>query len=507
VSGRGPLLVGVDSGTQSTTACVFDVSGKRLARASVPIPVNTPRPGWAEQDPALWWRSTLGALKKALKGVDAKRVAALGVSYQRETFTLVDSKGRFVRDAILWLDARAEEEVRLVDRDIGPEAYHRTTGKPLDTTSAVARLLWLRKHERGAIKRAARWVDVGAALVHSLTGEYRTCAAGTDTCGLVDITRRCWATGHVFFSGLRPAQMPLLVGPAEVAGHATRNAARATGLLEGTPVVLAGGDGNVFAVGVGAGSERDLGLTLGTSIVLGMPSREALVSPRFRTLIGAGGGYLLECVLQSGTYLLRWFVERFTGRRGARAREAYWDRLARDIPPGAEGLVTLPNWWGVRFPEYVPEARGVTLGWSNTQTEAHYYRSLLEGLSFELGRMASCLQEVSGRPKGRVVRAGGGGASSDLWLGIIADVLGLKVTTASENEAVALGAAILAGVGVGVFGDAAEGAGKMVGRKDEFLPGRAEARAYSDLYEKVYVPLFEATLPALKELHRLTDGD
>jgi len=500
---REPYLVGIDMGTQSTSVCVFSASGRAVARATSPQKVTSLRAGWAEQDPAEWWGSLRRALRKATKGINTRRIAGAGIAFQRETFTLADGRGRFLRPAILWLDVRAGVEVDEIARDIGRGSYHKRTGKPLDITSALARLVWLARHEPGCIEKAARWVDVGSAAAHALTGVRATCVAGADTCGLVGLGSRDWIEPYLDYAGMRPEQFPGLVEPGSVIGRVTKDAARATGLPEGLPVVAAGGDGQVFNVGMNAAAPWGMSLTLGTSIVLGVACPETPVSPLFRTLIAASGGHLLECVLQSGTYLLRWFVETYGPGRGR--DESYWDGEIRDIPPGAEGLVTVPNWWGVRFPDYEPSARGATVGWSNHHTLAHFYRSLVEGLSFELRRTVAELEGMFPGKLSGEVRAGGGGAKSRVWPQILADVLGRRISLAKETEATALGAAILAGVGVGIFRDAKAGGKRMVTLAPALRPDGGRRRIYRSLFEEVYRPLAAAATPVSKALKRLTD--
>lgn len=503
MAAREPYLLGIDNGTQSTSVCVFSASGRAIARASSPLKVLNPRPGWAEQDPAEWWSSLRRALRRLTKDVDARRIAAAGLSFQRETFTLADSEGRFLRPAILWLDVRAGAEVDRIAQDIGRGSYHRRTGKPLDITSALARLVWLGRHERACLGEAARWVDVGSAIAHALTGVRATCVAGADTCGLVHLKKRSWVEPYLDYAGMRLDQFPELVEPGSVIGRVTKVAARATGLPEGLPVVAAGGDGQVSGVGMDAASPWAMSLTLGTSIVLGMSCPEAPVAPLFRTLIAAAPGYLLECVLQSGSYLLRWFVETYAPGRGR--DESRWDEKIRDIPAGSEGLVTVPNWWGARFPDYEPSARGATVGWSNHHTLAHFYRSLVEGLSFELKRTLAELERMFPGRLPRDVRTGGGGAKSRVWPQILADCLGCRIGLAKEAEATALGAAILAGVGVGIFKDARAGGKRMVKPGPAIRPDGERRRVYQALFEKVYLPLLEAATPVSKVLKRLAD--
>jgi len=493
MTARATCLIGVDSGTQSTTACVWTAGGRRLAAASVPLRVRSPQPGWAEQDPRAWWASARSAIRQVLEVVPPARIAAVGVAFQRETFTLADPRGRFLRPGILWLDVRAGPQAAALARQWGAARVHRRTGKPLDVTSAAARLMWLRRHEPECLRRAGRWVDVGAALAYGLTGRHATCVAGADTCGLVGLRSRRWIDAHLHRVGLRAEQMPDLVEPGDVIGYVTAAAARGTGLPRGTPVVAAGGDGQVFSVGVGAARPPGrMSLALGTSVVLGLPCEEAPISPLFRTLIAArpGGGYLLESVIQSGTYLLRWFADRFA------AGDAWtldrWDRQAARVPAGCEGLLTVPNWWGVRFPVVADDARGATLGWSDHHGPAHFYRSLLEGLAFELRGLIDCYREQFARRLGRTIRAGGGGTRSRHWPQILADVTGAAVEVPAERHSTALGAAMLAGVAVGAFADVRAAAGAMVRVCRRLLPEPGRRRLYDALYREVYAPLRRA---------------
>jgi xylulokinase len=261
--------------------------------------------------------------------------------------------------------------------------------------------------------------------------------------------------------------------------------------------VAAGGDGNVFALGTGALDPGEMTLALGTSVVLGVQWPEPVIAPLFRTLIAPQGGCLLECVLQSGTYLLRWFIRRFGGD------EAAWDRRAARIAAGAEGLVTLPHWWGVRFPEPVPEMRGATVGWADHHTPAHFYRSLLEGASLEVRRFDLELRKRLGHVGG-AVRAGGGGTASRLWTRVLADVLGQPLAIGRETEPTALGAAILAAVGVGLFPGVAAACRAMTRAPRTIRPDPRRAALYARLYETAYAPLLDALAPVFGALRGQT---
>ena len=256
----------------------------------------------------------------------------------------------------------------------------------------------------------------------------------------------------------------------------------------------------MFNVGVAAAAPGEVSLSLGTSIVLGLSSREPAISPLFRTLIGPARGYVLESVLQAGTYLLRWFVDRFAGGGSA---EADWDRRIAHIPPGCDGLVTLPHWWGVRFPETLADVRGATLGWSNHHTPAHFYRSLLEGTSLELRRLIAELRRMMPRRIRRRIHVAGGGARSRHWPQMLADATGSSIELVREDEATALGAAILAGAGVGLLPDVRAGCRQMCRLAKRLDPDAGRARVYARLYEDVYAKLLDATSGISQDLRRL----
>jgi xylulokinase len=191
---RRGLLVGLDSGTQSSKACIFDYVGTVLGSGSAKNEVlHGPKAGFAEQQSSDWWNGTAQALKQASSTIDAGDVQAVGIAFQRETFVLLDAAKKPLRPAILWLDTRAGEQVQQMEASIGAARYHSITGKTLDITSVVARLMWLREHEPSVMKEVEQLWDVGASLSYSLTGEATTCVAGVDTTGLIDIQTRDWS--------------------------------------------------------------------------------------------------------------------------------------------------------------------------------------------------------------------------------------------------------------------------------------------------------------------------
>ena len=500
---RQDCILGLDCGTQSAKAGIWTLEGVAVSRGSSPLEVSSPHPGWAEQDPREWWSSAREAIRAACAGVDTPRVVALGVAWQRESFTLVDAVGEPLRPGILWLDIRAHQEAASRARE--GDSLHAQTGKPMDVTLTLPRMDWLRSHEPELFRDPARWVDTGAWILEKLTGRRATCVAGADTAGMIGLASRSWSEAVLSLAGLRARDLPELVEPGAVVGRLGAEAARETGLPAGIPVVAAGGDGQVFAAAVqGNDGESSSTLTLGTSVVLGIPARESSISPLYRTLFAASPdrSYLLEAVIQSGTYLFRWLEDLFSA--GDRRGLAAWEQEARAFPPGSAGLVTVPHWWGTRFPAAQPDARGATLGWSHHHGQAHVYRSLLEGVAFELKHyLEAAAPRLPGGWTPRVI-AGGGGAKSRLWRSIIAEVLGCELAIPGEQEPVALGAAMLAAVGAGCAGDLAEAASHFVRPGETVAPDAGRQARYSRLYHEVYVPLREEGARLSATLTRLT---
>jgi len=472
---NGPgIVIGLDCGTQSAKACAWDLDGRPIRSARSPLTVSSPREGWAEQPPDLWWRSACSALRAVAAGLDRSRVAALGLAFQRESFALLDASGTPCRPAILWLDMRASSEVDPLESLLGAGACHRATGKPLDATCALPRLRWLLRCEPEVMARAKRWTDVGSYVIERLTGRFATVRAGADTCGLVDLATGGWRRDWLQALDVDYLSLPELIDAGSLAGTLLPEAAGETGLPAGLPVIGAGGDGQVLRPGLGCPGSSGWSLTLGTGIVLGAGSASPEVSPAWRTLFAADprGGYVRESVLQSGTWALGWLRDAVGPAASA----------VSTTGPGSDGLLALPHLWGMRFPSSVPEARAAFVGLSSRHGPAHFHRALLEGIAFELRRMAEAMAPATAEP----ILATGGGTKNREWLSIIASVLGRPVALPHEPESAALGAAMLAA--------GALGRSMAAGRTVEIPPDPALRSAYAEIYARQWLPTLELAL-------------
>jgi xylulokinase len=436
-----PVVVGVDCSTTATKAVAFRADGTSVGQARRAYPLQSPRPGWQEQDPRHWWTATAGALRELTADLAHQEVvvAALAVTHQRETFACLDAAGEAVRPGILWLDTRAGEQIAR----LGTPEVHALSGKPPSTTPSLYKLAWLADNEPEVLARTDLVVDVGGYLVLQLTGERLTSWAGADPMSLVDLRTLAWSPRLISDAGLTAAQLPGLVPPGTVIGTVHAAAAQATGLPLGLPVVAGAGDGQCAGLGAGVVGPNVAYLNLGTALTLGIHSDTYRHSLAYRTLASPiAGGYTLEALLAAGALSIRWFRD-ILGAAGGGVGEVELEGMADAVPAGARGLLFLPYLTSAETPHWDADARACFVGLSVGHGLPEMYRAVLEGLAYE-ERLSLDLIEAETGIRIERVRALGGAARSDLLTQTLADVLGRPVDLCDELEATALGAAILA---------------------------------------------------------------
>ena len=492
------LVVGVDSSTQSTKAIAFDRAGRAVAEGRAAVPLATPAPGFREQDPEDWWRSLAAALHDLFGAVDPGRVAGLAIANQRETIAFLDTQGRAVRPAIVWLDERGRGSLAEVAAGLGAEAVHRITGKPHDQTPALYKIAWVRAHEPEVYARTAVFADVQATLVGRLTGRIATSTASACPLSLYDIAAGCWSPQVLAFLGLDERHMPPAMPPGAALGHVTAAAAAATGLAAGTPVFAGGGDGQCAGLGTGCTAPGRAYANLGTAVVSGVWSAAPALSREWRTLLSASGeGYILETVQRTGTFLVDWFDRGFTAVGRDPAARAALDEAAAALPIGSDGLVALPYWSGCMNPFWDPDVRGAFVGLAAEHGPAHLHRALIEGLTLVVARGARAMREA-GVAIDEIVVIGGGG-NSRLWVKMLADATGRPVRLSQTVEASALGAAMAAAAGAGWFASIAAAAAAMTGELSTVAPDPAATARYGAL-AAVHDRLYAATAELSREL-------
>ena len=502
-----PLVIGLDCGTSACKALVWDNLGNAVAKGYSSLPIVTPQPGWHEQSAESWWITTVLALRQAASQVDGRRLKALCIAHQRETFVPVDEQGCPISNAILWMDERARDLLPDLERSFGRQDFQQQTGKRLSINLTLSKIAWLRQNQPDIFARTAKFLDVHAFLIHQLTGFYSTSWGCADPTGLFDTQNKLWARSILDQVGIRFDQLPDVYPPGTVLGTLTPSAAEACGLPAGLPVVAGIGDGQASGLGVNITEPGDAYLSLGTSVISGTYSDHYTLNAAFRTMSGGiPGSYLLETVLLGGGYTLAWFLEKMAAKPGQDIvkLQEFYDQSASAVPPGSEGLVVVPYWNSVLGPYWDPSASGIIVGWRGFHQLQHLYRAILEGIAFEQRLYTLGVEKALGQLVGRYI-AIGGGSQSELWDQIIADITGKPVFRSTTTEAAALGAGILAAGAAGLYADARQAARKMTHLLPRsFEPNSSHHSFYTHLFEEVYRPLFPALQPYLDRLTQLT---
>lgn len=501
---RGTLVLAVDCSTTASKAVVFDPTGETRATARRPVSTSQPAPGSHEQHAADWWRATREAIAAAVADIDARRIAALCITHQRETFVCTDAEGRQLRPAILWVDSRARRQVT----EQGSEEVHAISGRPPDTTPSFYKLCWLKEHEPQVLEESRHVADVPAYLHYQLIGRWVSSWASADSTGLMDMTTHTWSERLCEIAGVRREQLPALAAPGDILGVLSPAVASTLGLRAGIPVIAGAGDGQCAALGAGAIEPGRIYLNMGTACVTGYHSPTYSWSRAYRTLAGADGrSYLLEGLLSSGTYLVDWFREQFGAVLGEAAGQeaAELEAAASKVPPGSDGLLALPYWNAAQCPYWDPHASGAVIGWNGYHGPAHFYRALLEGVAYELRLIVEGLCEATGSSSGQFTVTGGG-SRSECWSQIVADVTGRQLSICAQPETTALGAAMVAAAAAGLYPDPRAAAKAMSCQAATVQPDPDGHRFYSGQFA-AYRAIYPALQPVLEKLSKSRNAE
>ncbi|MBI5866209.1 MAG: xylulokinase [Planctomycetes bacterium] len=497
---RDDLTLGIDVGTSGAKALIVDDRGAVRAEATTEYPLLTPKPLWAEQDPRQWWSATLESVQRVLatEGVSARKIAAVGLTGQMHGLVLLDVGGEVLRPAILWNDQRTGEQCRAITAAVGADRVLALTGNPVLAGFTAPKIAWVRQHEPQVFSRIAKVLLPKDYVRYRFSGAFFGDVSDASGMSLFDVGRRCWSSEMLAAVGVPAAWLPEITESTVPSARVSAAAAKACGLLEGTPIVAGAGDQAAQAVGCGITEEGLVSATLGTSGVVFAASDSYRVDPlgRLHAFCHAvPGKWHLMGVMLSAAGSFRWFRDALCEPEHAAARAANRDAYddltaaAARIAPGSEGLLFLPYLTGERTPHPDPLARGAFVGLTLRHTKAHLTRSVLEGVAFGLCDSLDLMRELGIRP--RQVRASGGGARSELWRRILADVFDTEIATPSVAQGAAYGAALLAGVGVGVFADFAQAcrAASQVGDVTRPGPAAPQYRRFQALYRSLYPAL------------------
>jgi sugar (pentulose or hexulose) kinase len=506
MSGRD-LVLAVDVGTQSVRALAFDRDGNLLARERVPLDPYAPGPpGQAEQDAEVYWNA-IGQACRGLLASDAglrERIAGLALTTQRGTVVCTDAAGRPLRPAIVWLDQRRTRGLPPLGGPWGLALRAARVASTVEYLRAEAESHWIRVHEPDVWARTERFLLLSGWLSWRLVGRC------VDSVGCqvgylpFDYRRLRWARRWDWkwrALPIRPSQLPELIEPTRPLGELTVEAAEATGLPAGLPVIAAAADKACEVLGSGCLEPHLACLSYGTTATINTTHRRYVEAVRLLPPYPSPvpGHHSLEVQVFRGYWMVSWFRDQFghpearlAAERGV-TPESLFDELLRAVPPGSDGLLLQPYWTpGLRHPG--PEARGAIIGFGDVHTRAHLYRAILEGLAYALREGRERMERRTGVAVDEL-RVAGGGAQSDAALQITADVFGLPAARPHTHEASGLGAAIVAAVGLGLHPDFATAVRTMTRVARVFTPDPAARRVYDQLYTRVYRRMYPRLRP------------
>ncbi len=544
-------LLGLDIGTSGTKTALFNEIGQTIATATYGYDLFQPKAGWAEQNPEDWWNACAEGIKEVIKksGVNNSDIKGIGLSGQMHGLVLLDKENNLIRNSIIWCDQRTEKECEEITDKIGKQRLIEITGNPALTGFTLSKLLWVRNNEPENYKKINKVLLPKDYIRFKLTGIFATEVSDASGMQMLDINKRNWSSELLNDLQIDKQMLADVYESVVVSGHVIEEAAKLTGLEKGAPVVGGAGDQAAGAIGNGIVKEGVISTVIGSSGVVfastieeaakltglekGAPVvggagdqaagaigngivKEGVIStvigssgvvfastdtPKFdkfgrvHTLCHAvPGKWHIMGVTQGAGLSFKWFKETFCQKEveeckinGTNIYDVLTEKAAKS-KPGANGVVYLPYLMGERTPHLDPNVKGGFFGVSLINNHDDFIRSILEGVSFSL---KNCLDIIEGmNVKIEDIRVSGGGAESEVWRKILCDIFQYKLTTVKASEGPALGVAILAGVGAGVYESVEDACDKIIKGHGTITPDERVKERYEEVYS-VYNSLYD----------------
>ena len=498
------LLLGIDIGTSGSKAVLIAPDGSVRAEATTEYPMAVPRPGWAEQDPEDWWKATVASIRQVLAHAGGDGIAGIGLTGQMHGLVLLDEAGNVLRPCIMWNDQRTASQCAEIEQKVGRAKLIELAGKPALTGFTAGKILWVRENEPDVYRRAKHVLLPKDYVRYRLTGALAMDVADGSGTLLMDVRKRAWSDELLKLLDVPREWLPPLHESHEVVAAVSAEAASATGLQAGTPVVAGAGDQAAQSIGTGIAREGVVSVTIGTSGVVFAATNQYRFDPTGELHAYCHAvpdtWHLMGVTLSAGGSL-RWFRDALCQEEQAEAQRTGRDvhdiitELAATAPAGSDGLLFLPYLTGERTPHADPNARGVFFGLSLRHTKAHMARAVLEGVTFSLRECIDLLCNL-GQSCARV-RVSGGGSRSVFWRQMMADVFGTEIVEVNVTQGAAYGAALLAGVGTGVYKNEEQACAIAVHEIGSTKPAPDDG-AYGEAYER-----YRSLYPALRGEFRL----
>jgi len=495
--------IGVDIGTSGTKSVLFDQKGTVISSATVEYPLYQPQNGYAEQKPEDWYNAAVSTIKTIVSesGVDSADIVGIGLSGQMHGLVMLDENNNVIRPSIIWCDQRTAKECKEITEKVGAERLVEITANPALTGFTASKILWVRNNEPENYAKCRHILLPKDYVRFMLTGVYATEVSDASGMQLLDVPNRCWSDEVLEKLDIDKALLAKVYESPEVTGTITEKAAQLTGLKAGTIVVGGAGDNAAAAVGTGVVADGKAFTTIGTSGVVFAHTSDISIDAKGRVhtfCCAIPGCWHVMGVTQGAGLSLKWFRDNFCMEEKETAKlmevnEYYlMDKEAETVRIGADRLLYLPYLMGERTPHLDPNARGMFFGLSAMHTKKHLLRAVMEGVAYSLRDCQEIFRDM-GIDIADMMACGGGG-TSPLWRQMLADLYNCPVKTVSSKEGPALGVAILAFVGAGVYKTVPEACAEIIKTDKVQNPINENVPEYEKFYR-----LYTEVYPAVKE--------
>ncbi|MGN9164283.1 xylulokinase [Tissierellaceae bacterium HCP3S3_D8] len=500
-------IIGIDIGTSGTRAVLFDEDLNIISSASEEYPLYQPQNGWAEQNPEDWAKAAINTIKTIMtsSSIDKENVKGIGLSGQMHGLVMLDEDNLVIRPAIIWADQRTEKECDEITEKVGRERLIEITANPALTGFTASKILWVKNNEPDNYARCRHILLPKDYVRFILTGAYATDVSDASGMQLLDVPKRQWSDEILEILEIDRDKLAKVYESPEITGMIKKSIAEEAGLKEGTIVVAGAGDNAAAAVGTGVVTDGSAFTTIGTSGVVYAHSSKVHIDPNGRVhtfCCAVPNSWHVMGVTQAAGLSLRWLRDNIYKGKDS-SEDISYDLINKDIEDieiGSEKLLYLPYLMGERTPHLDPNARGVFFGLSAKHDKRNLARSVMEGVSFSLRDCYDILLEMSLEIDEMMIT--GGGARSRVWRQMLADIFNCNVRTIESEEGASLGAAILAGVGAGIFESVESACERYIRKGKEIKPDEENHRIYDGYYD-IYGELYDNLKNSFKRLSEI----
>lgn len=490
-------LLGIDIGTSSCKVAIFKKNGEVVSTATREYPVQYPKENWVEQNPNDWWNAICICINEVINesGTNSKDIVGIGVDGQSWSAIPIDENGNVLANTPIWLDTRASEICEKINNEVGEDNIFQLSGNLLQPSYTTAKIIWFKENMPEVYNKTKYILQSNSYIVYKLTGEVSQDVSQGYGIHCFDMKNACWDKKMAEKLGISIDMLPKIYSCHDIVGVVREDVAKITGLAIGTPVVAGGLDAACGTLGAGVINKGDVqeqgGQAGGMSICMEDYKADKRLILGFHVVPNR---WLLQGGTTGGGGVMRWLEKEFGSYEKLEAEKAetsalnIFNDLANNVNVGSDGLVFLPYMLGERSPIWNPNAKGVYFGLDFSKTKGHFIRAAMEGVAFSLKHNIEIAEEIGTEVK--LLKATGGSANSILWTQIKADITGKDIVVPSSDTSTTLGAAILAGVGVGLYVDFEDAINETIIEKRKHLSNFDNRDIYDMNYRK-YRELYE----------------